>query len=1098
MGRNVEMENLLNDITVKLEKFRKIVEKRDEYESSLETLDEMIQDSKEPLLVMVMGEFSTGKSTFINALVGEKVAAVNATPTTAVITKLCYGENEKTIVHYKDGSKEENPDVDFVNLTAENQAAFQRHDEMSFVERRIPMDMLKSMSIIDSPGLNSIKMGHTAATRDFIDKADTVLWMFDANKPVSQTEIAAMAKLNPRLEPIAIVNKMDTLNDDEDDESAFLDGIRQKLKDKVQKVIGISAKLAFIGKQSGNEKQLAASNLQEFYNTIDELVLPNINEYKINTLLSGMGDYICDIEKQVNIGEKIAVGLQDEDYKSYMEEKKWQTTLRDGLDEVLAPMHKFAVSKKKNTTAKTFLAILYQYGFYVEKNEDLAEKMFEEAALHNNVEAQLLLVGLYALKYQFEKCVYWLHKIDEQDRAEAQYLLGLCYEKGLGVEENVEKSVEYYQKAAKQEDGQGLYELAQNYMVGYGVPEDKKKAIELLEKAVTVGNEDSMVALAYRYEDGELLPKDEKKAFDLYERAAKKGDAEGQVNLARCYRQGIGTEIDLKKDVYWLRRAALQDNATAQYCLGMAYKVGHGVDENQARSIIWFKRAADNDDTDAMKKLAELEENPEKAFEWLLKAAEAGDVEAQVSVGHHYYKGEGGENSYSKAFEWFNKAAEAGNTDAMWWLGTLYKDGDGVDKDYDEAVKWFKKASDIGDSYAMCSLGLMYEQGLGGNADYSEAEKLYRKAADLGNGYAMSNLGWLYYSGNGVKQDYEEAIKWYQKAVDAGDSKAEEYLNNVTKELEDRKNVDIFVQQADKYYEVEDYKNAFNFYKKAAEIGDSSSMHTVGWLYAHGYGVEQNYQEAMNWYLKAAELGNEISMNNIGYMYQNGEGVKQDHKIALEWYEKAAELGNAIALKNIGYLYDQKDSYHNYNLAMKYFLRAVENLDSDDDLMNTIGHNYDYGLGVKQDYVEAMKWYRKAVALGNGASMNNIGYMYHYGRGVTRNYNEAKAWYEKAIAAGYDVSKKYLEDVQNQINGVDKTTDSSINESNTSIPTNTGTIKIDDSKTSSNSNSSAGCAIVGILIGGFILGGILSAINPILGFLVAGLTIYFGVSSSKN
>jgi len=1092
------MEKLLNDITVKLEKFRKIVEKRDEFQSSLETLNEMIQDSKEPLLVMVMGEFSTGKSTFINALVGEKVTAVNATPTTAVITKLCYGEDEKTIVHYKDGSKEEKPDVDFVNLTAENQVAFQRHDEISFVERRIPMDMLKSMSIIDSPGLNSIKLGHTAATRDFMDKADTVLWMFDANKPVSQTEIAAMSKLNPRLEPIAIVNKMDTLNDDEDDESAFLDGIRQKLKDKVQKVIGISAKVAFIGKQNGNEKQLAASNLHEFYDTINELVVPNLKSYKMNTLLDNMSGYILEIHEIIDISEALIAGLKDEDYTSYIEESKKAVVLRDGLDEMLSPLYEYAVEHKKNTSAQTYLAVLYHYGFLLEKNEELAEKMFEETALRGEISAQYFLAGQYFQQEKYDKGLYWLNKLVEDELPEAQCLLGLVYNTGLGVEEDSEKAVKYFEKSAMQGDGGGLLHLAACYKTGYGVECNTSKFLELLEKSVKAGNVTAMHVLGNLYEDGELVQKNERKAFELYEKAAKRGDSEGQVSLALCYQEGKGTDVSIEKCVYWIRRAALQNDVEAQYVLGEIYNDGYGVEKNEVKAMSWLNHAADNGNTDAMAKLAELEDNPEKAFEWKLKAAEAGNDEAQVAVGIRYHEGEGIESDNVKAFEWFNKAAEAGNTDAMWWLGTLYKDGDGVDKDYDEAVKWFKKASDIGDSYAMCSLGLMYEQGLGGNADYSEAEKLYRKAADLGNGYAMSNLGWLYYSGNGVKQDYEEAIKWYQKAVDAGDSKAEEYLNNVTKELEDRKNVDIFVQQADKYYEVEDYKNAFNFYKKAAEIGDSSSMHTVGWLYAHGYGVEQNYQEAMNWYLKAAELGNEISMNNIGYMYQNGEGVKQDHKIALEWYEKAAELGNAIALKNIGYLYDQKDSYHNYNLAMKYFLRAVENLDSDDDLMNTIGYNYDYGLGVKQDYVEAMKWYRKAAALGNGASMNNIGYMYHYGRGVTRNYNEAKAWYEKAIAAGYDVSKKYLEDVQNQINGVDKTTDSSINESNTSIPTNTGTIKIDDSKTSSNSNSSAGCAIVGILIGGFILGGILSAINPILGFLVAGLTIYFGVSSSKN
>lgn len=70
---------------------------------SLPDLDKIIEHISAPLMIMVMGEFSTGKSTFINAMVGEEVAAMNATPTTAVITKLCYGEQDKILVHYTDG-----------------------------------------------------------------------------------------------------------------------------------------------------------------------------------------------------------------------------------------------------------------------------------------------------------------------------------------------------------------------------------------------------------------------------------------------------------------------------------------------------------------------------------------------------------------------------------------------------------------------------------------------------------------------------------------------------------------------------------------------------------------------------------------------------------------------------------------------------------------------------------------------------------------------------------------------------------------------------------------------------------------------------------
>ena len=54
-------------------------------------VDEIVANINSPMLIMVMGEFSTGKSTFINALVKRDIATVGAQPTTAVITKLSYG-----------------------------------------------------------------------------------------------------------------------------------------------------------------------------------------------------------------------------------------------------------------------------------------------------------------------------------------------------------------------------------------------------------------------------------------------------------------------------------------------------------------------------------------------------------------------------------------------------------------------------------------------------------------------------------------------------------------------------------------------------------------------------------------------------------------------------------------------------------------------------------------------------------------------------------------------------------------------------------------------------------------------------------------------
>ena len=73
----------------------------------------------------------------------------------------------------------------------------------------------------------------------------------------------------------------------------------------------------------------------------------------------------------------------------------------------------------------------------------------------------------------------------------------------------------------------------------------------------------------------------------------------------------------------------------------------------------------------------------------------------------------------------------------------------------------------------------------------------------------------------------------------------------------------------------------------------------LGWMYLDGKGVAQDYKEAVNWYRKAAEQGNARAQNNLGLLYEKGRGVPQDYAEAMKWYRKAAEQGNDIAKRRL-------------------------------------------------------------------------------------------------------------------------------------------------------------------------------------------------------
>ena len=108
---------------------------------------------------------------------------------------------------------------------------------------------------------------------------------------------------------------------------------------------------------------------------------------------------------------------------------------------------------------------------------------------------------------------------------------------------------------------------------------------------------------------------------------------------------------------------------------------------------------------------------------------------------------------------------EAGDADAQYSLGVCYRLGGGVRKDEKEAVKWYRKAADQGDDRAQFSLGACYAEGTGVVKNDSEAAKWYRMAAEQGHLGAQNQLGKCYQEGKGVSKNMTEAVKWFEKAA---------------------------------------------------------------------------------------------------------------------------------------------------------------------------------------------------------------------------------------------------------------------------------------------------------------------------------------------
>jgi tetratricopeptide (TPR) repeat protein/GTPase Era involved in 16S rRNA processing len=202
----------------------------------------------QPLLVTVMGEFSSGKSSFVNAFIGADVAPTGITPTTATINVVRYGRERGGRIISADGTARE---LDWDALMAHlRQLTPEAARSIDRVEILVPLPQLEKINIVDTPGLNSIQPEHEATARAFIARADAIVWVFTASQGGKASEKQALRTIRDEGKRVlGVLNKADQLSPDETRE--VLDFLAGELADLVEAVVPFAARRALDAKKTG-------------------------------------------------------------------------------------------------------------------------------------------------------------------------------------------------------------------------------------------------------------------------------------------------------------------------------------------------------------------------------------------------------------------------------------------------------------------------------------------------------------------------------------------------------------------------------------------------------------------------------------------------------------------------------------------------------------------------------------------------------------------------------------------------------------------------------------------------------------------------------
>lgn len=212
----------------------------------------------------------------------------------------------------------------------------------------------------------------------------------------------------------------------------------------------------------------------------------------------------------------------------------------------------------------------YHYYGLIETNMEKGLEWFHKAYNQGYPFAAIIL-GEYHLynhggEGEYDKAFDYFKFAEERDCITEG--LGLCYEYGLGVEENATEAFKYYTLAAEKDNTAAKYRLGLAYKYGTGTTENQEEAYNWLAQAVEEEHYSAQYELAMMLLDGIGTAKDEAKAIELLLKVAEDGHGNAQFELGNCYLTGKGVEEDETSAMVWYQKAADNGHEQAQKITG--------------------------------------------------------------------------------------------------------------------------------------------------------------------------------------------------------------------------------------------------------------------------------------------------------------------------------------------------------------------------------------------------------------------------------------------------------------------------------------------------------------------------------------------------
>jgi GTP-binding protein EngB required for normal cell division len=272
---------------------------REEHSQHQRIRDLQVRLAEDRFNLVVVGRFSRGKTSLMNAVLGSDRLPTGIVPLTSVITTVTYGSKEQVVLEYQDrGFRAQIP------LKALSEYITQAGNpgnskKIKVAEVHLPAEILRrGFFFVDTPGLGSAIPENTRTTESFLPEADAFLLVTGYESPLSEDELRFLrgASSSPR-KILFVLNKQDTVNAEERGQAlAYVhEQLRALFDHDMPTVFSVSARDGLRAKQEHDQKLLELSGLPQLEEKLVEFLLSEKSSEFLFQMYNRVADLIIDL-----------------------------------------------------------------------------------------------------------------------------------------------------------------------------------------------------------------------------------------------------------------------------------------------------------------------------------------------------------------------------------------------------------------------------------------------------------------------------------------------------------------------------------------------------------------------------------------------------------------------------------------------------------------------------------------------------------------------------------------------------------------------------------------------------------------------------------